>query len=103
LGERLLCKQEVAGSIPAGSTLLFRPNRPGDGPRMDHLAWRVHGNLRDLFGEGQATTRMQDRSCRSRRDSQPPTRADIAVWGSVPTWREVGRVETGDDRPMLPG
>jgi hypothetical protein len=27
LGERLLCKQEVAGSIPAGSTNLFVPPR----------------------------------------------------------------------------
>ena len=27
LGERLLCKQEVAGSIPAGSTSFHRPTR----------------------------------------------------------------------------
>ena len=32
LGERLLCKQEVAGSIPAGSTSFHRP---------------MHGDARD--------------------------------------------------------
>jgi hypothetical protein len=30
LGERLLCKQEVAGSIPAGSTTLDAPKHSND-------------------------------------------------------------------------
>jgi hypothetical protein len=35
LGERLLCKQEVAGSIPAGSTSL-------PAPRVDRAMTRAH-------------------------------------------------------------
>ena len=46
MGERLLCKQEVVGSIPSGSTIVFdnRKERADQGTDVGSLC------LRGLFG-----------------------------------------------------
>ena len=63
LGERLLCKQEVTGSIPVGSTscldsaarsLTIRKKQGGSGPLSgpDSLGKRLHYEVAVLVGRG---------------------------------------------------
>jgi hypothetical protein len=57
LGERLLCKQEVTGSIPVGSTREPDVRHQGSEQRCDGFGWRFGsagiaswtGRVRDLF------------------------------------------------------
>jgi hypothetical protein len=59
LGERLLCKQEVVGSIPSGST---RPKDPGINVQRRRVRFRRHpsGAFLDIVKKGYAQDAGQD-------------------------------------------
>ena len=48
LGERLLCKQEVTGSIPVGSTSAHHPEEPATNVARD-VAWCFFGSIDRLL------------------------------------------------------
>jgi hypothetical protein len=53
LGERLLCKQDVIGSIPIGSTILFAPPARAQSMNKEHK-YSCKGVVSDIVKKGYA-------------------------------------------------
>jgi hypothetical protein len=97
LGERLLCKQEVAGSIPAGSTnLMFARRAATHAPRAMHVWLRASSSrARPFFKNSEVvlTHLIQSdadgfllsaefESCRIR-ESAPLTPGSLGLYGQA--------------------